>query len=68
MIVEIDCSRLEIVRSSDKSFNSLVLDDDTEETVRALMSRLKKKGSVWSADFVEGKGTGGIILLHGEHI
>jgi hypothetical protein len=55
------------VRSSNTSFNNLVLDEDTEKTVRALMGRLEKKGSAWSADFVEGKGTGGIILLHGEH-
>lgn len=33
--------------------------------VRALSARQNKAARSWSADFIEGKGSGQIILLHG---
>jgi len=48
------------------SINNLVLvDPHALETIQALSMRQHSTSHSWSADFIEGKGTGQIILLHG---
>lgn len=66
--VELDTSRLEEVKKSDRSYDSLVLPDDSKKMIQAVVRRLEKQETetTWSADFVTGKGSGGIILLHGK--
>jgi hypothetical protein len=56
------------IEPSDDSINNLVVSDSALKTIRALASRLdrNKAKKTWSADFIEGKGIGQIILLHGE--
>jgi SpoVK/Ycf46/Vps4 family AAA+-type ATPase len=65
--IELDASRLEEVKKSDRSYESLVLSDDSKKMIQAVVRRLERQEteSTWSADFVAGKGSGGIILLHG---
>ncbi|KAL8697714.1 MAG: hypothetical protein Q9201_006975, partial [Fulgogasparrea decipioides] len=50
---------------SELSLANLVLGSDELETVRGLSKRQNSKHDIWAADFIEGKGTGQIILLHG---
>jgi hypothetical protein len=56
------------IEPSDDSINNLVVSDSALKTIRALASRLdrNKAKKTWSADFIEGKGIGQIILLHGD--
>ncbi|KAL8649650.1 MAG: hypothetical protein Q9210_004274 [Variospora velana] len=51
---------------SEESIENLVLDKVELETIRGLARRQNSKHDVWAADFIEGKGTGQIILLHGD--
>ncbi|KAI4266404.1 MAG: hypothetical protein L6R35_006951, partial [Caloplaca aegaea] len=53
------------VLPSEESIENLVLDKDELETLRGLARRQNSRHDVWAADFIEGKGTGQIILLHG---
>lgn len=53
------------VMQSDDSIQHLVLDDDELKTIKALSTRQYSQREAWAADFIEGKGTGQIILLHG---
>ena len=53
------------VVSSEESIQNLVLGPDELKTVRALSNRHSSKNETWAADFIEGKGSGQIILLHG---
>jgi hypothetical protein len=57
------------VEPSDDSINNLVVSDSALKTIRALASRLDRNTAkkTWSADFIEGKGIGKIILLHGDY-
>jgi hypothetical protein len=64
-IVEIDATLLEEVERSTKSFDNLVLNPESLKVLEAIIKRLDKQDTSWSADFIEGKGTGGMILLHG---
>lgn len=50
---------------SDESIDNLVLGEAEIATIRALSTRQNSKRQNWAADFIEGKGTGQIILLHG---
>lgn len=50
---------------SDDSIEHLVLDEDEIRTIKALSTRQYSKHEAWAADFIEGKGTGQIMLLHG---
>ena len=50
---------------SDESISNLVIGQDELETIQALSNRQNSKIRHWSADFIEGKGSGQIILLHG---
>lgn len=56
----------EIVPSLD-SISNLIIGEAELQTIRALSNRQNSKTKQWSADFIEGKGTGQIILLHGGH-
>lgn len=52
---------------SEESIENLVLVDQTAlQTIKALSLRHDSKTHAWSADFIEGKGSGQIILLHGQ--
>ena len=53
------------VSSSKESIKNLVLEEAELETIRALSRRHSSKNDVWAADFIEGKGKGRIVLLHG---
>ncbi|KAJ5744745.1 hypothetical protein N7533_009615 [Penicillium manginii] len=50
---------------SDESISNLVIGPDELRTIQALSNRQNSKTGYWSADFIEGKGLGQIILLHG---
>ncbi|KAK7987012.1 atpase aaa+ type core protein [Apiospora saccharicola] len=50
---------------SDESIENLVLEEDEMRTLKDLSRRQNSKRETWAADFIEGKGTGQIILLHG---
>ncbi|KKK16408.1 hypothetical protein ARAM_004743 [Aspergillus rambellii] len=54
----------EIVQSED-SIDNLVLGEDDLKTICRLAKRQNNIQESWAADFIEGKGTGQIILLHG---
>ena len=56
---------MQVVEASENSINHLVINDSALETIRALASRRHKATENWSVDFIEGKGVGQIILLHG---
>lgn len=56
----------ELVPSVD-SISNLVIGEDELRTIRALSNKQNSKTKQWAADFIEGKGTGQIILLHGRH-
>ncbi|RDW84884.1 hypothetical protein BP6252_02474 [Coleophoma cylindrospora] len=49
-------------------FENLVLEDETKETIEALVSnyiQTDAKAQSWSTDFIKSKGEGRIFLLHG---
>ncbi|KAI1170292.1 hypothetical protein F4777DRAFT_569791 [Nemania sp. FL0916] len=50
---------------STESLDNLVLDEVATQTIRALATRQSSQSKTWAADFIEGKGTGQIMLLHG---
>ena len=53
------------IGQSDESIQNLVLGEDEKRTLQALAARQSSERKSWAADFIEGKGTGQIILLHG---
>ncbi|CAJ2509401.1 Uu.00g144270.m01.CDS01 [Anthostomella pinea] len=53
------------LEESTESIANLVLGEAELKTLRALSTRQNSKRDIWAADFIEGKGTGQIILLHG---
>ncbi|KAH9904445.1 P-loop containing nucleoside triphosphate hydrolase protein [Xylariomycetidae sp. FL2044] len=55
---------VEIEKSTD-SIENLILGEDELKTIKALSSRQSSTKKTWAADFIEGKGTGQIVLLHG---
>ena len=52
-------------KQSNESMRNLVLGADEKRTLQALATRQNSERQSWAADFIEGKGTGQIILLHG---
>ncbi|KAJ5489840.1 hypothetical protein N7453_010665 [Penicillium expansum] len=48
-----------------ESISNLVIGEAELKTIQALSNRQNSKTKHWSADFIEGKGSGQIILLHG---
>ena len=53
------------VEQSDESIQNLVLGKDKKRTLQALEKCQDSERKSWAAEFIEGKGTGQIILLHG---
>ncbi|KAJ5452459.1 hypothetical protein N7445_000642 [Penicillium cf. griseofulvum] len=49
---------------SSESISNLVIGEAELKTIQALSNRQNSKIKHWSADFIEGKGSGQIILLH----
>ncbi|KAF5592798.1 TOB3 (member of AAA-ATPase family) [Fusarium pseudocircinatum] len=52
-------------RPSEESISNLIIAQDELKTIQALSNRQNSQTRHWSADFIEGKGSGQIILLHG---
>ncbi|KAF5249410.1 hypothetical protein FANTH_5291 [Fusarium anthophilum] len=50
---------------SDESISNLIIAQDELKTIQALSNRQTSEIRHWSADCIEGKGSGQIILLHG---
>ncbi|TVY67614.1 hypothetical protein Focb16_v002485 [Fusarium oxysporum f. sp. cubense] len=50
---------------SDESISNLIIAEDELKTIQALSNRQNSQTRQWSADSIEGKGSGQIILLHG---
>jgi AAA+ superfamily predicted ATPase len=50
---------------SEESIDNLVVGENELKTIRGLAKRQDSKHQAWAADFIEGKGAGQIILLHG---
>ncbi|KAI1131425.1 hypothetical protein F5Y10DRAFT_233636 [Nemania abortiva] len=53
------------VAQSDEGLGNLVVGETERRTIKALATRQNSRREVWAADFIEGKGTGQIMLLHG---
>jgi hypothetical protein len=53
------------VAPSKDSIENLVIDEAELEIIQALSTRQNSKRDIWAADFIEGKGTGQVVLLHG---
>ncbi|KAF5605598.1 TOB3 (member of AAA-ATPase family) [Fusarium pseudoanthophilum] len=49
----------------EESISNLIIAQDDLKTIQALSNRQNSQTRHWSADFIEGKGSGQIILLHG---
>ncbi|EXK83171.1 hypothetical protein FOQG_12522 [Fusarium oxysporum f. sp. raphani 54005] len=50
---------------SDESISNLIIAEDELKAIQALSNRQNSQTRQWSADFIEGEGSGQIILLHG---
>ena len=50
---------------SEESIQNLVIGENELKTIRALSNRQSSDNETWAADFIDGKGLGQIILLHG---
>ncbi|KAK6860754.1 ATPAse AAA+ type core protein [Apiospora arundinis] len=57
--------RLREFTQSDEGIENLVLGEEEMKTIKGLSRRQNSKRETWAADFIEGKGRGQIILLHG---
>lgn len=56
---------MQSIESSSESIANLVIDKDELSTIRALSNQQNSNIDSWSADFIAGKGSGQVILLHG---
>lgn len=63
--VVISMEYVEEITSSSDSIDNIVIGEHELSTIRALSNRQSREDEQWSADFIEGKGSGQIILLHG---
>ncbi|KAK7913971.1 hypothetical protein PG985_011674 [Apiospora marii] len=63
--LEIGPDGIRELEQSDESIENLVLEEDEMKTIKGLSRRQNSKRETWAADFIKGKGTGQIILLHG---
>ena len=63
--VEIGPDGIQELKQSGESIDNLVLEEDEMKTIKGLSSRQNSKRKTWAVDFIEGKGAGQIILLHG---
>lgn len=64
-IVQISLDHVQESVPSNESISNLVIGEAELKTIQALSNRQNSKVKHWSADFIEGKGSGQIILLHG---
>jgi len=64
--VRIRLDSVRAVEASSESIDNLVLDEHAQQILRAMASRQNGSASLWSADFIEGKGAAKVILLHGQ--
>ncbi|RMY51205.1 hypothetical protein D0865_06484 [Hortaea werneckii] len=53
------------IERSDDSIKNLQLDSSAAQIIKALSMQQDQSGDSWGADFIEGKGAGQVILLHG---
>ncbi|KAI6913477.1 hypothetical protein KC318_g2294 [Hortaea werneckii] len=53
------------IERSDDSIKNLQLDPSAAQIIKALSMQQDQSGDSWGADFIEGKGAGQVILLHG---
>ncbi|GAB1729922.1 hypothetical protein NU195Hw_Modified_191t1 [Hortaea werneckii] len=63
MIVSL--GHVERIEPSEDSIKNLQLDPAAVQIIKALSMQQDQSGDSWGADFIEGKGAGQIILLHG---
>lgn len=63
--VTISLGHVDRVERSDDSIKNLQLDPPAAQIIKALSMQQDQSGDSWGADFIEGKGAGQIILLHG---
>ncbi|RMY92913.1 hypothetical protein D0861_02228 [Hortaea werneckii] len=61
----ISLGHVDRVERSDDSIKNLQLDPPAAQIIKALSMQQDQSGDSWGADFIEGKGAGQIILLHG---
>lgn len=65
--VKVSMENVRLIKPSPESINNVVLaNPDALQTLRALSARQNAGLRSWSADFIEGKGAGQIVLLHGK--
>lgn len=65
-IVMINMDHVRRLKPSEESLQNLALvDEEALELLRGLSARQNVGARSWSADFIEGKGAGQIVLLHG---
>ncbi|KAL9621376.1 MAG: hypothetical protein Q9160_004136 [Pyrenula sp. 1 TL-2023] len=60
-----DIEFIQDLQASEDSLDNLVIDLDDLSIIKALSHRQKHFSKAWEADFVTGKGSGQILLLHG---
>jgi hypothetical protein len=65
MVVTIQADNVIELTESNDSISNLVIDEAGLKVIRAMATRQNSKRDIWAADFIEGKGKGQIILLHG---
>ena len=65
MTVKINADFLKPVDASDVSMKNLVIEDKELLAIKALSVVSHGAEELWNADFIDGKGAGQIILLHG---
>ncbi|MCJ1386225.1 hypothetical protein MMC17_009351 [Xylographa soralifera] len=53
------------ISSLEEGLHNLSIGENELKIIRALSNRQNRKNKLWAADFIEGKGMGQIILLHG---
>lgn len=52
-------------RESDH-IGSLIMNESDKDVIKALTRKYAKREQTWGADYMEGKGSGQIFLLHGK--
>ncbi|KAI7152871.1 hypothetical protein KC349_g8727 [Hortaea werneckii] len=61
----ISLGHVQRIEPSDDSIKNLQLDPAAVQIIKALSMQQDQSGDSWGADFIEGKGAGQIVLLHG---
>lgn len=63
--ISVDVSHLTEVKQSTESIDNLIIDAKELKMIKALSDQRNDSAEIWAADFIEGKGSGKIVLLHG---